>query len=115
MEILTFNPQNTKLVDGDFVKSNDLAELIYENDGSYSNDCQYMIFKCGDITIDVSYEISVSGSIYEDSGDYWTPPSCDVDVDDVDITITNVLINEDDLELTPELKKIFSKLVDKNL
>ena len=115
MDFLTFNPKNLVLVDGDFVKSNDLTDLIYENDGHYSNDCQYMTFKCGDITIDVNYEVSVSGSIHEDSGDYWTPPSCDVDVDDVDVTITEVLINEDEVELTPELKKVFLNLVNSNL
>jgi len=115
MDFLTCNPQNLVLVDGDFVKSNDFADAIYESDGSYSNDCQYMTFKCGDITIDVNYEISVSGSVCEDSGDYWTPPSCDVDIDDVDIYVTDVYINEDEVELTPELKAIFKKIVDKNL
>ncbi len=115
MDFLTFNPKNLVLVDGDFVKSNDLADLIYENDGSYSNDCQYMTFKCSDITIDINYEMSVSGSINEDSGDYWTPPSCDVDIDDVDIDVTAVYINEDEVELTPELKTVFKKIVDKNI
>ena len=115
MDFLTFNPKNLFLVDGDFVKSNDFADAIYENDGSYSNDFQYMTFKCGDIKIDVNYEISVSGSVCEDSGDYWTPPSCDVDIDDVDIYVTDVYINEDEVELTPELKAIFKKIVDKNL
>lgn len=114
MEFVTFNPHNTKLVDGDFVKSNDFTDLVYENEGSYHNDCQYMIFKCDDVTIDVGYELSISGSIYEDSGDYWTPPSCDVDVD-FDVTITDVLINEDEVELTPELKKVFLNLVNSNL
>lgn len=115
MEILTFNPKNTKLIDGDFLKSDDFSEKIYENDGSYFNDCQYMTFKCGDLTIDVNFELSISGSVSEDSGDYWTPPSCDVDVDDVDITITNVFIDENEVELTPELKKIFFNLVNSNL
>ncbi len=115
MEFLTFNPKNTKLVDGDFVKSDDFTEMIYENDGSYSNDCQYMTFDCNDLKIDINYEIGISGSISEDSGDYWTPPSCDVDVDDVDITITDVFIDEVQVELTPELKKIFLNLVNSNL
>ena len=115
MEILTFNPKNSKLIDGDFVKSDNFSEMIYENDGSYHNDCQYMTFDCNGLKIDVNYEIGISGSISEDSGDYWTPPSCDVDVDDVDIYVTNVYINEDDVELTPELKTLFKNIVDKNL
>lgn len=115
MEFLTFNPQNTKLVDGDFIKSDDFSDKVYENEGSYYNDCQYMTFECGELKIDINYELSISGSISEDSGDYWTPPSCDVDVDDVDITITNVFIDEDEVELTSDLKKVFLKLVNNNL
>ncbi len=115
MEILTFNIKNFKLIDGDFVKSDNFSEMIYENDGSYSNDCQYMTFECGDLKIDINFEMSISGSISEDSGDYWTPPSCDVDIDDVDITITDVFINEDEVELTPELKKVFLNIVNSNL
>ena len=115
MDTITFNLKNFKLIDGDFISEDSFVDKIYEESGSFCDDTQWMSFKCGELTIDVNYEISVSGSIFEDSGDYWTPPSCDVDVDDVDVTITDVLINEDEVELTPELKKIFINIVNNNL
>lgn len=115
MEILTFNPKNSKLIDGDFIKSDDFSEKIYENDGSYSNDCQYMTFDCNGLKLDINYEVELSGSVSQDFGDYWTPPSCDVDVDNVDITLTGVYIDEDEVELTPDLEKIFLNLVNSNL
>jgi hypothetical protein len=115
MDTITFNPKNFKLIDGDFISEDSFTDKIFEESGSFCDNAQWMSFKCGELTIDVNYEISVSGSIFEDSGDYWTPPSCDVDIDDVDVTITDVLINEDEVELTPELKKIFINIVNNNL
>jgi hypothetical protein len=115
MDTITFNPKNFKLIDGDFISEDSFADKIYEESGSFCDDTQWMSFKCGELTIDFSYEISVSGSIFEDSGDYWTPPSCDIDINDVDIIISSVSINEDDVELTDDLKKIFLKVVNNNL
>jgi hypothetical protein len=115
MDTITFNLKNFKLIDGDFISEDSFADKIYEESGSFCDDTQWMSFKCGELTIDVSYEISVSGSIFEDSGDYWTPPSCDIDINDVDIIISSVSINEDDVELTDDLKKIFLKVVNNNL
>jgi hypothetical protein len=59
----------------------------------------------------VNYKLSVSASIYEDRGDYWTPPSCEVDIDDVDVSIDSVYIDEYEVELCKDLKIIFEKLI----
>ena len=112
---ITISHKNFRLVDGDFLSSSDLSDKIYENGGSFRDEFQYMTFKCAELTVDVNYEIFVSGSIFEDSGDYWTPPSCDVDVDDIDITISTVYIDETEVELSDNLVQIFKTLVDKNL
>ena len=114
MDFITFNTENTKFVDGDFIKDNDIADKVYE-DGSFTLDDQWMSFDCNGISIVVDYEISVSGSSSYDSGDYWTPPSCDIDIDSVDISVTAVNIDEYEVELTPELKKIFVNLITKSL
>lgn len=114
MDFITFNTQNTKFVDGEFIKNDDISDKIYE-DGSFTLDDQWMSFDCNGVSIVVDYEISVSGSSSYDSGDYWTPPSYDVDVDSVDIDITSVSIDEYEVELTSELKKIFENLVNKIL
>jgi hypothetical protein len=114
MDFITFNTENTKFVDGDFIKDNDFADKVYE-DGSFTLDDQWMSFDCNGVSIVVDYEISVSGSSSYDSGDYWTPPSLDIDIDSVDISVTAVNIDEYEVELTPELKKIFENLVNKSL
>jgi hypothetical protein len=114
MDFITFNTENTKCVDGDFIKDNDIADKVYE-DGSFTLDDQWMSFDCNGVSIVVDYEISVSGSSSYDSGDYWTPPSYDVDVDSVDISVTSVSIDEYEVELTSELKEIFEILVTKSL
>jgi hypothetical protein len=112
---ITISPNNFKLVNGDFLSTSKLSDKIYENGGSFRDEFQYMTFKCGELTVDVNYEISASGSIFEDSGDYWTPPSCDVDIDDINVTILSVYIDETEVELADNLVKIFKTLVDKNL
>ena len=114
MDFITFNTQNTKFVDGEFIKNDDIYDKIYE-DGSFTLDDQWMSFDCNGVSIVVDYEISVSGSSSYDSGDYWTAPSSDVDVDSIDIDITSVSIDEYEVELTSELKKIFENLVNKIL
>jgi len=114
MDFITFNAENTKLVDGDFIKDNDITDKVYE-DGSFTLDDQWMSFDCNGVSIVVDYEISVSGSSSYDSGDYWTPPSYDVDIDSVDISVTSVNIDEYEVELTSELKEIFENLVNKSL
>jgi hypothetical protein len=74
-----------------------------------------MSFDCNGVSIVVDYEINVSGSSSYDSGDYWTAPSYDVDVDSVDISVTTVSIDEYEVELTSELKKIFESFIEKKL
>jgi hypothetical protein len=61
MDFITFNTENTKFVDGDFIKDNDIADKVYE-DGSFTLDDQWMSFDCNGVSIVVDYEISVSGS-----------------------------------------------------
>ena len=114
MDFITFNTQNTKFVDGEFIKNDDISDKIYE-DGSFILDDQWMSFDCNGVSIVVNYEISVSGSTSYDSGDYWTPPSYDVDIDSVDIDVTSVSIDEYEVELTSELKKIFEVFIEKTL
>lgn len=114
MNFITFNPNNTNLVDGDFIKDNDFADKIYE-DGSFTLNDQWMSFDCNGVNITIDYEISVSGTSSYDGGDYWTPPSYDVDIDSVDITINSVHIDEYEVELTSDLKKVFENLINKSL
>ena len=114
MDFITFNTGNTKFVDGEFIKNDDIYDKIYE-DGSFTLDDQWMSFDCNGVSIVVDYEISVSGSSSYDSGDYWTAPSSDVDIDSVDIYVTAVSIDEYEVELNPTLISIFEKIIEKSI
>lgn len=112
MDSIIFNTQNTKFVEGDFIGNDDFADKICEV-GSFTVTDQWMSFECNEAYINVNYIISVSGSLSYDNGDYWTPPSHDVDIDSVDISITSVTIDDYLVELNDELEKIFQNLVQK--
>jgi hypothetical protein len=74
-----------------------------------------MIFDCDGIEVNVNFELYVSGRVDHDPGDYWTPPYTDVDITDFDVTITEVYIDDYDVELTKEMKRTLEKVVKNNL
>ena len=107
------NLNNLKIKDKDVV--DDWEDLICENEGSFTRDCQYMIFDCDGREVNVNFELYVSGRVDHDPGDYWTPPYTDVDITDFDVTITDVFIDDWDVELTKEMKRTLEKVVKNNL
>lgn len=107
------NPKDLKFLDSDCIKSQDWEELICENEGSFSREGEYMIFDMNGIELVISYDLSVSGRIDYDPGDYYTPPSCDIDISYEDISVTDVTLDEYDIELTKELRLLFSDVVKK--
>jgi hypothetical protein len=97
IEKCTLDLNNLEVVDT-YIFS-DWDELICEHDGHYSSDDQYIIFKSNGIEMCVNFELSVTGYYIYDEGDYWTPPSSDSEITDVEINIGDVLI-DDSYELT---------------
>jgi hypothetical protein len=96
------NFDNLKFVDGDFLNSESLSDMLYENEGSFTQKDQYMSFDIDGKDVTINYEVYVEGTIDEDNGDYWTPPSCDVELTDVDVTINEVFIDGVLVSLDPE-------------
>lgn len=109
----TINPKNLKLKHKEVF--DDWDNLICEHEGSFTSDCQYMAFDCDGIEVVVDFELSICGSVHYDRGDYWTPPSSEVEVSSVDITITSLYIDEWEVELNSGLKKTLEKVVKTNL
>lgn len=109
------NIENLIFLDSDCTKSQDFEELICENEGSFSREGEYMIFDMNGNELVISYDLSVSGRVDYDPGDYWTPPSCDIDIDYEDISVTDVTLDEYNIELTKELRLLFSDLIKKFL
>jgi hypothetical protein len=102
---------NLKFVDGNFINSNDFTDMIYDNEGSFTEKEQSMSFDANDKEIIVNYELYVSGSINEESGDYWTPGSCEVDVTEVDVTISEVFIDGLLTDLQSQELEVIEKLI----
>ena len=105
----TINTSNFKFTDGEYISSADFADYI--NDNGSLNEDQWIAFDCNGIEVVVNYKLSVSASIYEDRGDYWTPPSCDVDINDVDVTIDSIYVDEYEVALCKDMKVIFEKFI----
>lgn len=100
----SLNLNNLKFQHGDFTKSEDWTERIYEN-GGFSNEHQWMAFECEGIEVVVDFDLLVCGKVSHDPGDYWTPPYTDCDVTDIEITVTNLNVDQYEVELNPDLKK----------
>jgi hypothetical protein len=82
-----------KFVDGNFISFDSFSDMVYENEGSFTEKDQYMSFEYGESDVTVNYELYVDGTIEEESGDWYTPGSCEVFITDTDITITEVFVD----------------------
>jgi hypothetical protein len=115
MTTYSINLNNLKLVDKEVSDNETLEELLCENEGSFTTGDQYMTFDCDGIEVMVNFTLSVDGRIEYDPGDYWNPPSGDVEITDTDVDITDVYIDDYDVELTIEMRRAFEKEVKKYL
>lgn len=111
---ISFKISNSKIKEGNFVRSDDFMDRIFEN-RYFSEDDQLMVFDCDGLSISVNFSLHVSGDVSHDPGDYYTEPFSEVYITDVDIDITEVLIDEYEVELTEDLIKLFQNLVKYNL
>lgn len=96
------NLDNLKFVDGDFLTTESLTDMIYENEGSFTQKNQSMSFDVDGKDVTINYEVYVEGTIEEESGDYWTPSSCDVELTNIDVTINEVFIDGELVSLDTE-------------
>ena len=102
-------------VDFDCRKSEDWEELICENEGHFSREGEFMAFEVDGLDLVICYDLEVSGRVEYDPGDYYTPPYSDFEITDETIDVTDVTLNDYDIELTKELKELFSEVIKKNL
>jgi hypothetical protein len=100
--------ENLKFVDGDFTKSTHWDDLILENEGSFSEKDVYIILTDNKNTVDVMFNLYLSAKITKSWGDYYTPSHTDIDIDDITIDINSVIINEEEVEITQEIRKSLS-------
>jgi len=103
------------LIDTDCSKTEDWEELICENEGHFSREGEFMMFEVDGLDLVISYDLEVSGRIEYDPGDYWNPPYSDFEITNESIDVTEVTLDDYNIELTKELKQLFSEVVKKNL
>jgi hypothetical protein len=103
------------LVDSDCLKSDEWEELIYENEGHFIREGEFMAFEVDGLDLVISYDLEVSGRTEYDPGDYYTPPYSDFEITSEDIDVIEVTLDDYNIELTKELKDLFSEVIKKNL
>jgi len=102
-------------IDFDCKKSEDWEELICENEGRFIRESEFMAFEVDGLDLVISYDLEVSGRIEYDPGDYYTPPYSDFEITYETIDVTEVTLDDYEIELTKELKDLFSEVIKKNL
>jgi hypothetical protein len=109
--MITFDPSKCKVVSGDFLPSTEFVNEIFDGDGSSVSYAQFLEIESEGFQIEVIYDLYLSGRVYRDRGDYWTPSSIEVDVKSVDVEISSITIDGYDVELTEDLVKIFNNVI----
>lgn len=85
--------QNLKFIDGDFIDSQSF-ELILENDGSFTEELQSIVFDFDGKEIAVNYTLFVEGHINNVKEDYEYQGGSYPILDSIDITINQIFIDE---------------------
>ena len=112
----SINPNKiNNLIDSDCSKSEDWEELICENEGHFIRESEFMAFEVDGLDLVIVYDLEVSGRVDYDPGDYWTPPYSDCEITNEDIDVTEVMLDDYNIELTKELRQLFSEVIKKNL
>jgi len=109
------NLDNLKFVDGEFSNSESLSDSLYENKESFTQKYQTIIFEDNDKEVIVHFEVYVDGNIDEDPGDYWTPPSCDVEVTVTEVSINEVFVDGELVKLDNDVLLKLEKLIEKEI
>lgn len=88
---------------------------ICEYDGYYSQDAQVLTFDCGGVEVMIDFTLTIRGWSWYQPATYMEPEDGEVHITDVEIDIDYLYIDEDEVELTKELKKTLESLVKKNI
>lgn len=92
----------------------DWENLIVENDGDYSQSEQWINFKFGPHTIDISFNLRIIGHHWYVPESYLQPSEGEVHITDVDVTISDFTIDDekiDNREVIQHMEESISKLL----
>lgn len=109
------NLDNLKFVDGDFLDSQSLSEMIYENEGSFTLKGQSISFEDNEKEITINFEVYVEGSIEEEAGDYFNPGYCDVEISETEVKVNEVYVDGKLVKFENDILFSLEKLIEKQL
>lgn len=90
--------------------------LIYEGDGYFTKEDQFIVFDYDGLDFVVSFKLSVSGDIMHINGDWWNDSYTEVRITKIDVEIDSMSLDEVELELlTPQFTKSVVELIKNNL
>lgn len=91
----------------------DWEYLICENDGSYSQDLQYMTFDYNGSEVCVGFTLSIRGNYWYSPATYMSPEEGDVRITDVEVDVDYLSIDDNELSFDKEVAKTLEKVVKK--
>lgn len=99
------------LSDGNYIKSDDFLNVIYDNEGSYTSNDEEINFISDDSEISIKYSLYIEGSITEEFGDWETPGYTDVSINEFDIDIKSITIDELKVDVDNDTYNNITKLI----
>lgn len=115
MDTFTIDLNTSKLIGGEYMNSSEWTNLVVENKGSFKNQDEFMVFDISGMEVVVNFDIDVNASFEYESGDYYSAPSVDCEVNDFDVKITNLTINEYIVDLDDDLLTEIKKMIKNSL
>jgi hypothetical protein len=92
------------------IDTSDWESLLLDNDGSFMRNYEFLINING-VEVYLDSQISVSGVVRFDRGDYWTTASSDIKINSIDVDIKDLFVDEYEVELSKDLRLLLeSKL-----
>jgi hypothetical protein len=92
------------------IDTSDWESLLLDNDGSFMRNYEFLINING-VEVYLDSQISVSGVVSFDRGNYWTPASSDIKINSIDVDIKDLFVDEYEVELSKDLRLLLeSKL-----
>ncbi len=103
------NTSDFQILQGDFIKISEIQDFI--DDSNFIELEQNISFDCNGVEISVNYNLEVGFSTFTERGDYWTPSNSSIDVDSIDVNISEIFIDEYSVELCSDTLDIFKNYI----
>lgn len=104
---------NLKVKEKDVVR--EWEGLICENDGSFSEGGQMVVFDHCGVEVTVYFKLSLRGWYTYTPATYYQPEEGEVNITDVDFDVEEVYIDDYEVELTKELVKVLEGSLKKHI